>query len=106
MRSRAEGSSKIHSRMEQQTSRLGQQMKSNSSSSGSSGGGSKSLAASKSSPPKGKTSPTSPLDDIEKGGNFCLPTYLLAFIIYPVTDLPKNVCYVMQFNDGCCHMQS
>ncbi|XP_019731098.1 ELL-associated factor 2 [Hippocampus comes] len=65
-KTRAEGSSKIHSRMEQQTSRLGQQMKSNSSSSGSSGGGSKSLAGSKSSPPKGKTSPTSPLDDIEK----------------------------------------
>ncbi|XP_061547550.1 ELL-associated factor 2 [Phycodurus eques] len=66
-KTRAEGSSKIHSRMEQQTSRLGQQMKSsgNSGSSGS-GSGSKSSMGSKSSPPKEKTSPASPLDDIEK----------------------------------------
>ena len=63
---RAEGSSKIHSRLEQQTSRLGQQMKSNSSSSSSSSS-SKSLTSSKSSPPKEKTSPTSPMDDIERG---------------------------------------
>ncbi|XP_077392177.1 ELL-associated factor 2 [Festucalex cinctus] len=66
-KTRAEGSSKIHSRMEQQTSRLGQQMKSSSSSGSSgSGNGSKSSAGSKSSPPKEKTLPTSPLDDIEK----------------------------------------
>ncbi|XP_061648602.1 ELL-associated factor 2 [Phyllopteryx taeniolatus] len=66
-KTRAEGSSKIHSRMEQQTSRLGQQMKSsgNSGSSGS-GSGSKSSTGSKSSPPKEKTSPASPMDDIEK----------------------------------------
>nr|XP_057938791.1 ELL-associated factor 2 [Doryrhamphus excisus] len=61
-KTRAEGSSKIHSRLEQQTSRLGQQMK-NSTSSGSSN---KSSAGSKSSPPKEKTSPASPMDDIEK----------------------------------------
>ncbi|XP_061697673.1 ELL-associated factor 2 [Syngnathoides biaculeatus] len=66
-KTRAEGSSKIHSRMEQQTSRLGQQMKtSGSGSCGSSGSGSKSTPGSKSSPPKEKISPASPLDDIEK----------------------------------------
>ncbi|XP_073330231.1 ELL-associated factor 2 [Pagrus major] len=59
-KTRAEGSSKIHSRMEQQTSRLSQQMKSNSSNSN------KSSASSKSSPPKEKTSPASPMDDIER----------------------------------------
>ena len=59
---RAEGSSKIHSRLEQQTSRLSQQMKSNSSSNSN-----KSSASSKSSPPKEKTSPASPMDDIERG---------------------------------------
>lgn len=59
-KTRAEGSSKIHSRLEQQTSRLSQQMKSNSSSSN------KSSASSKSSPPKEKTSPASPMDDIER----------------------------------------
>ncbi|KAM9801761.1 ELL-associated factor 2 [Syngnathus typhle] len=64
-KTRAEGSSKIHSRVEQQPSRLGQQMKSSSSGS-SSGSGSKSLPGSKNSPPKEKTSPASPLDDIEK----------------------------------------
>ncbi|XP_061774163.1 ELL-associated factor 2 isoform X1 [Nerophis ophidion] len=57
-KTRAEGSSKIHSRLEQQTSRLGQQMKSS---------GSKNLAGPRSSPLKDKTSPASPLDDIEKG---------------------------------------
>ncbi|XP_061774164.1 ELL-associated factor 2 isoform X2 [Nerophis ophidion] len=56
-KTRAEGSSKIHSRLEQQTSRLGQQMKSS---------GSKNLAGPRSSPLKDKTSPASPLDDIEK----------------------------------------
>lgn len=60
--SRAEGSSKIHSRLEQQTSRLSQQMRSNNS-----GSSNKSSASSKSSPPKEKTSPASPMDDIERG---------------------------------------
>ncbi|XP_030283084.1 ELL-associated factor 2 [Sparus aurata] len=60
-KTRAEGSSKIHSRLEQQTSRLSQQMKSNSSSNSN-----KSSASSKSSPPKEKTSPASPMDDIER----------------------------------------
>ncbi|XP_008326567.1 ELL-associated factor 2 [Cynoglossus semilaevis] len=60
-KTRAEGSSKIHSRLEQQTSRLSQQMKSNNHQSSS-----KSSASSKSSPPKEKTSPASPMDDIEK----------------------------------------
>lgn len=59
---RAEGSSKIHSRLEQQTSRLTQQMRSNNSSSSN-----KSSTSSKSSPPKEKTSPASPMDDIERG---------------------------------------
>lgn len=61
-KTRAEGSSKIHSRLEQQTSRLSQQMKSNNSSSSSS----KTSINSKSSPPKEKTSPASPMDDIER----------------------------------------
>lgn len=61
---RAEGSSKIHSRLEQQTSRLSQQMKTNNNISGSSN---KTSASSKSSPPKEKTSPASPMDDIERG---------------------------------------
>ncbi|KAJ0070062.1 hypothetical protein NL108_000342, partial [Boleophthalmus pectinirostris] len=52
-KTRAEGSSKIQSRLEQQTSRL-TQMRNN-----------KPSSASKS-PPKGKTSPTSPMDDIER----------------------------------------
>lgn len=64
---RAEGSSKIHSRLEQQTSRLGQQMKSSSSSSSSISSNNKSFTSSKSSPPKEKASPTSPMDDIERG---------------------------------------
>ncbi|KAM9805186.1 ELL-associated factor 2 [Neosynchiropus ocellatus] len=59
-KTRAEGSSKIHSRLEQQTSRLGQQMKSSSS------GTSRNSANSKSSPPKEKPSPASPIDDIER----------------------------------------
>ncbi|XP_044071679.1 ELL-associated factor 2 [Siniperca chuatsi] len=59
-KTRAEGSSKIHSRLEQQTSRLSQQLKSNNSSS------TKTSASSKSSPPKEKTSPASPMDDIER----------------------------------------
>ncbi|KAM6978337.1 ELL-associated factor 2 [Tautogolabrus adspersus] len=62
-KTRAEGSSKIHSRMEQQTSRLSQQMKSSNSSSSSSN---KTSTSSKSSPPKEKTSPASPMDDIER----------------------------------------
>lgn len=59
---RAEGSSKIHSRLEQQTSRFTQQMRSTNSS-----GSNKSSTSSKSSPPKEKTSPASPMDDIERG---------------------------------------
>ncbi|XP_035533075.1 ELL-associated factor 2 [Morone saxatilis] len=62
-KTRAEGSSKIHSRLEQQTSRLSQQMRSNNGSSSN-----KTSASSKSSPPKEKTSPApaSPMDDIER----------------------------------------
>ncbi|XP_046902034.1 ELL-associated factor 2 [Hypomesus transpacificus] len=62
-KTRAEGSSKVQSRLEQQTSRLSQaqQIKSGSSSS------SKAAAGSKSSPPKEKMSPAaSPMDDIER----------------------------------------
>ncbi|XP_068592736.1 ELL-associated factor 2 [Cebidichthys violaceus] len=62
-KTRAEGSSKIHSRMEQQTSRLSQQVRTNTSSSSSS----KTPTSSKSPPPKEKTlSPASPMDDIER----------------------------------------
>ncbi|CAK6971718.1 ELL-associated factor 2 [Scomber scombrus] len=61
-KTRAEGSSKVQSRLEQQTSRLGQQMKTSSSSSSSSN---KTSASSKSSPPKEKH-PASPMDDIER----------------------------------------
>ncbi|XP_007547327.1 ELL-associated factor 2 [Poecilia formosa] len=57
-KTRAEGSSKIHSRLEQQTSRLSQQMKGN--------GNNKTSTSSKSSPPKEKTSSASPMDDIER----------------------------------------
>ncbi|KAM3862506.1 ELL-associated factor 2 [Diretmus argenteus] len=57
-KTRAEGSSKIHCRMEQQTSRLSQQMKSGSSN--------KTPAGTKSSPPKEKMSPIPPMDDIER----------------------------------------
>lgn len=64
-KTRAEGSSKIHSRLEQQTSRLSQQMRSNNSSSGSSSSN-KTSTSSKSSPPKEKASPASPMDDIER----------------------------------------
>ncbi|XP_059199459.1 ELL-associated factor 2 [Centropristis striata] len=60
-KTRAEGSSKIHSRLEQQTSRLSQQMRGNNNNSSS-----KTSASSKSSPPKEKTSPASPMDDIER----------------------------------------
>ncbi|XP_047225851.1 ELL-associated factor 2 [Girardinichthys multiradiatus] len=59
-KTRAEGSSKIHSRLEQQTSRLSQPIKGNGSSTN------KTSASSKSSPPKLKTSPASPMDDIER----------------------------------------
>ncbi|CAB1437234.1 unnamed protein product [Pleuronectes platessa] len=62
-KTRAEGSSKIQSRLEQQTSRLGQQMKGNNNKDNSSN---KTSASSKSSPPKEKTSPASPMDDIER----------------------------------------
>uniref|UniRef100_UPI0037E79174 ELL-associated factor 2 n=1 Tax=Semicossyphus pulcher TaxID=241346 RepID=UPI0037E79174 len=67
-KTRAEGSSKIQSRLEQQTSRLSQQMKSSSSSSSNNSNSSsnKNSASSKSSPPKEKTSPASPMDDIER----------------------------------------
>ncbi|GAA6103854.1 ELL-associated factor 2 [Tachysurus ichikawai] len=57
-KTRAEGSSKIQSRLEQQTSRLSQQIKS--------GNGGKASNTSKSSPAKEKLSPTSPMDDIER----------------------------------------
>lgn len=60
-KTRAEGSSKVQSRLEQQTSRLtqAQQVKPGSSS--------KAAAGSKSSPPKDKMSPAaSPMDDIER----------------------------------------
>ncbi|TSL16093.1 ELL-associated factor 2 [Bagarius yarrelli] len=57
-KTRAEGSSKIQSRLEQQTSRLSQQMKS--------GNGGKAPNNSKSSPAKDKLSPASPMDDIER----------------------------------------
>lgn len=56
---RAEGSSKIQSRLEQQTTRLSQQTKS--------GNGGKAPSNSKSSPAKEKLSPASPMDDIERG---------------------------------------
>ncbi|XP_035459561.1 ELL-associated factor 2 [Scophthalmus maximus] len=69
-KTRAEGSSKIQSRLEQQTSRLSQQMKSSSSSSSnnnnSSSSSNKTSTSSKSSPPIEKTSPPSPMDDIER----------------------------------------
>ncbi|XP_028292853.1 ELL-associated factor 2 [Gouania willdenowi] len=57
-KTRAEGSSKIHTRLEQQTNRLSQQIKNSSSS--------KTPTSFKSSPPKEKTPPASPMDDIEK----------------------------------------
>ncbi|XP_051998858.1 ELL-associated factor 2 [Xyrauchen texanus] len=57
-KTRAEGSSKIQSRLEQQTSRLSQQMKT--------GSGNKAPSSSKNSPPKEKMSPSSPMDDIER----------------------------------------
>ncbi|KAL4618069.1 ELL-associated factor 2 [Arapaima gigas] len=59
-KTRAEGSSKIQSRLEQQTNRLSQQMRSGSSNS------SKAPVGSKSSPPKEKMSPVSHMDDIER----------------------------------------
>ncbi|XP_029386502.1 ELL-associated factor 2 [Echeneis naucrates] len=65
-KTRAEGSSKIHSRLEQQTSRLSQQMRSINNNSSSSGSSNKTSASSKNSPPKEKTSPASPMDDIER----------------------------------------
>ncbi|RVE58351.1 hypothetical protein OJAV_G00208570 [Oryzias javanicus] len=63
-KTRAEGSSKIHSRLEQQTSRLSQQVKN--SSNNSSNNNTKTSSSSKSSPVKEKTSPASPMDDIER----------------------------------------
>lgn len=65
-KTRAEGSSKIHSRLEQQTSRLSQQLKGNGGSSSTSSNATKTTASSKSPPPKEKTSPASPMDDIER----------------------------------------
>lgn len=55
-KTRAEGSSKIQSRLEQQTSRLTQMKKSSN----------KPSTTSKTSPTKGKASPASPMDDIER----------------------------------------
>ncbi|XP_072436041.1 ELL-associated factor 2 [Chiloscyllium punctatum] len=55
-KTRAEGSSKIQSRLDQQTNRLGQQMRLNA----------KASFAAKNSPPKEKMSPTSQMDDIER----------------------------------------
>ncbi|XP_074514058.1 ELL-associated factor 2 [Sebastes fasciatus] len=68
-KTRAEGSSKIQSRLEQQTSRLSQQVRSNTtttSTPSSSSSNNKTSTSSKSSPPKEKTSPPSPMDDIER----------------------------------------
>ncbi|XP_037646690.1 ELL-associated factor 2 [Sebastes umbrosus] len=66
-KTRAEGSSKIQSRLEQQTSRLSQQVRSNTTTSTpSSSSNNKTSTSSKSSPPKEKTSPPSPMDDIER----------------------------------------
>ncbi|XP_068602783.1 ELL-associated factor 2 [Brachionichthys hirsutus] len=62
-KTRAEGSSKIHSRLEQQTSRLSQQAKSHL---GGGGGNGKSSSGAKSPPPKEKASPASSMDDIER----------------------------------------
>ncbi|XP_038646031.1 ELL-associated factor 2 isoform X1 [Scyliorhinus canicula] len=55
-KTRAEGSSKIQSRLDQQTNRLGQQMRLNA----------RASFAPKSSPPKEKMSPASQMDDIER----------------------------------------
>ncbi|XP_068185578.1 ELL-associated factor 2 [Antennarius striatus] len=63
-KTRAEGSSKIHSRLEQQTSRLSQQVKSSTTPTTSSSN--KFSSSSKSPPPKEKTSPASSMDDIER----------------------------------------
>ncbi|XP_012723998.2 ELL-associated factor 2 [Fundulus heteroclitus] len=60
-KTRAEGSSKIHSRLEQQTSRLSQQIKGSGNSTTA-----KTSTSSKSPPPKEKTPPASPMDDIER----------------------------------------
>ncbi|KAA0715821.1 ELL-associated factor 2 [Triplophysa tibetana] len=57
-KTRAEGSSKIQSRIELQTNRLSQQMKS--------GSGNRVQSSTKSSPPKEKMSPSSPMDEIER----------------------------------------
>uniref|UniRef100_A0AAY4DUJ9 Transcription elongation factor Eaf N-terminal domain-containing protein n=1 Tax=Denticeps clupeoides TaxID=299321 RepID=A0AAY4DUJ9_9TELE len=65
-KTRAEGSSKIQSRLDQQTSRLSQQMKNGSGGSTTSSSSSSSKAPPKSSPPKEKLSPASPMDDIER----------------------------------------
>ncbi|KAF3694583.1 ELL-associated factor 2 [Channa argus] len=71
-KTRAEGSSKIHSRLEQHTGRMSQQVRSSnnnsnsSCSSSSSHNNTKTTLSSKSSPPKEKTSPASPMDDIER----------------------------------------
>ncbi|KAL6100347.1 eaf2 [Pungitius sinensis] len=73
-KTRAEGSSKVQSRLEQQTSRLSQQVKttttpptsSSSSTTPCSGSSNKTSTSSKSSPPKEKASPLSPMDDIER----------------------------------------
>ncbi|XP_041118559.1 ELL-associated factor 2-like isoform X3 [Polyodon spathula] len=61
-KTRAEGSSKVQSLLEQQTSRLSQQARGG----GSSSSSSKTPSSSKSSPPKDKMSPASPMDDIER----------------------------------------
>ncbi|KAJ8407142.1 hypothetical protein AAFF_G00288180 [Aldrovandia affinis] len=65
-KTRAEGSSKVQSRLEQQTSRLSQQMRSGSGASSSSSSSSKAPPGFKNSPPKDKMSPGSPMDDIER----------------------------------------
>ncbi|KAI7808895.1 ELL-associated factor 2 [Triplophysa rosa] len=57
-KTRAEGSSKIQSRLEQQTNRLSQQIKS--------GSGNRVQSSTKTSPPKEKMSPSSPMDEIER----------------------------------------
>ncbi|KAM8855020.1 ELL-associated factor 2-like [Spinachia spinachia] len=68
-KTRAEGSSKVQSRLEQQTSRLSQQVKTTSTPPTTSthcSSSNKISTSSKSPPPKEKASPLSPMDDIER----------------------------------------
>uniref|UniRef100_G3PNN5 Transcription elongation factor Eaf N-terminal domain-containing protein n=1 Tax=Gasterosteus aculeatus aculeatus TaxID=481459 RepID=G3PNN5_GASAC len=71
-KTRAEGSSKVQSRLEQQTSRLSQQLKTSTTStpppttSNPCSSSSNKTSTSSKSPPKEKASPLSPMDDIER----------------------------------------